>query len=65
MRKTLEDWEDGISVGGKKMSNLSYADATLVIATSAEELKIIMTNLERSQNQQHYDQDDLQTTNPT
>jgi exonuclease III len=47
MRKVLDNWQGGISVGGRKISNLRYADDTLLLAGSAEELTEIMRELER------------------
>ncbi|CAH2108374.1 unnamed protein product [Euphydryas editha] len=38
MRRALDDWQGGISIGGKKISNLRYADDTTLIASSEEEL---------------------------
>ena len=47
MRKVLENWEGGVSVGGKKFNNLRYADDTTIIAGNAEDLEDIMERLER------------------
>lgn len=46
MRKVLDDWEGGISIGGRKISNLRYADDTLIIAADEEQLINIMNKLE-------------------
>ena len=32
MRQALEDWDGGISIGGKRITNLRYADDTILIA---------------------------------
>ena len=32
MREVLEKWDKGISIGGRKVTNLRYADNTMVIA---------------------------------
>lgn len=47
MRKVLEGWEGGITIGGRKISNLRYADDTLILAATEEELRAIMEKLER------------------
>jgi len=36
MRQVLEEWQGDISIGGRKISNLRYADNILIIITSAE-----------------------------
>ncbi|CAG7733625.1 unnamed protein product, partial [Allacma fusca] len=38
MMKALENWEGGIKIGGRRISNLCYADDTTLIAASEEEL---------------------------
>ena len=42
MRRALDDWDGGLSVGGRKLSNLRYADDTTLIATDAVELKELL-----------------------
>lgn len=42
MRRALADWDGGISFGGRKLSNLRYADDTTLIATDPEELKELL-----------------------
>ena len=32
MREALEDWDGGISIGGRRITNLRYADDTILIA---------------------------------
>ena len=32
MREALEDWDGGISIGGRRITNLRYADDTTLIA---------------------------------
>ncbi|XP_037875941.1 uncharacterized protein LOC101744016 isoform X1 [Bombyx mori] len=46
MRKALEEWEGGISVGGIKISNLRYADDTTLFASSEKELADLFRRVE-------------------
>jgi hypothetical protein len=46
MRLTLENWEGGVKIGGKRLSNLRFADDTLLIANTAEELLELLRRLE-------------------
>ena len=46
MRLTLENWEGGVKIGGKRFSNLRFADDTLLIANTAEELLELLRRLE-------------------
>ena len=39
MRRALADWDRGLSVGGRRMSNLRYADDTTLLATNATDFK--------------------------
>lgn len=43
MREILDDWQGRMSIEEKKISNLRYADHTVVIAKDEEELVEIMT----------------------
>lgn len=47
MRRALEDWDGGISIGGRKINNLSYADDTTLIASSEEELARLLSRVEK------------------
>lgn len=47
MRKTLENWE---SVGGRKISNLRYADDTAILANSSEKFTELLNRLEQESN---------------
>ena len=38
MREALEEWESGISVGGRMVTNLKYADDTALLAGSKYDL---------------------------
>ena len=42
MRHVLDGWNGGISVGGWQLHNLRYADDTTLLATSQEELGILL-----------------------
>ena len=42
MRRVLENWNGGLSIGGYKLSNLRYADDTTLVATSALELEKLL-----------------------
>ena len=37
-----DDWDGGLSIGGRKLSNLRYADDTTLLATNAKELKTLL-----------------------
>lgn len=45
MREVLEDWNGEVSIGGRKINNLRYADDTLIIAAKKEEMVDIMDKL--------------------
>ncbi|KAI8429179.1 hypothetical protein MSG28_007716 [Choristoneura fumiferana] len=47
MRIALENWTDGIPIGGKNISNLRYADDTTLIATSRENIAKLLHRIER------------------
>ena len=42
MREALEDWDGGISIGGRMITNLRYADDTTLIAETKNDLIAIM-----------------------
>ena len=42
MRETLEYWDGGISIGGRRINNLRYADDTTLIAETKNDLIAIM-----------------------
>lgn len=46
MRSVLESWDGGVKIGGKRFSNLRFADDTLLIAGSPEELQEILHRLQ-------------------
>ena len=46
MRMVLEDWDKGISVGGRKISNLRYADDTTLLASTKDEIETLLRRLE-------------------
>ena len=37
MQRSLKDWNRGISVGGRRISNLRYVDDTTQVASDGEE----------------------------
>lgn len=47
MRQVLDEWNGGLPIGGQKISNLRYADDTVLIAKSEEELMILVDRLEQ------------------
>ena len=42
MREALEDWDGGISIGGRMITNMRYADDTTLIAETKNDLIAIM-----------------------
>ena len=42
MRRALADWNRGLSVGGRNISNLRYADDTTLLATSSSDLEELL-----------------------
>ena len=42
MRRALADWDRGLPVGGRRISNLRYADDTTLVATNASDLKDLL-----------------------
>ncbi|KAF2886657.1 hypothetical protein ILUMI_19516 [Ignelater luminosus] len=48
MRRTLENWNEGVKIGGRRFSNLRFADDTLLIAQNAEELLEFLRKLEEN-----------------
>jgi hypothetical protein len=46
MRKATEDWNGGITIGGKKICNLRYADDTTILASSEAELIHLLQRIE-------------------
>lgn len=40
MREATDDWTGGISIGGKQLSNLRYADDTILLAESEELIQL-------------------------
>ncbi|VEN38386.1 unnamed protein product [Callosobruchus maculatus] len=47
MRQVLDNWNGGITIGGSKISNLRFADDTILIAASQEELVALLNILEQ------------------
>lgn len=48
IRKATEGWNGGISIGGKKINNLRYADDTTLFADTEEELIILLQRVEQA-----------------
>nr|ADI61821.1 endonuclease-reverse transcriptase [Bombyx mori] len=46
MRKTLENWDGGITIGGVKVTNLRYADDTTLLATTEAEMTELLNRME-------------------
>lgn len=46
MRQALEGWRGGVSIGGRNISNLRYADDTTLIAASEEEMVELIKRVE-------------------
>lgn len=47
MRRTCENWEGGITVGGMKITNLRYADDTTLFAASESEMVALLDRMEQ------------------
>jgi len=50
MRETLDGYQGGLLIGGRRISNLRYADYVL-IATSEQELQVLVDRLNTVSNQ--------------
>ena len=48
MREALDKWDKGIGIGGRKVSNLKYADDTTLIAGNREDLIELIEKVESS-----------------
>ena len=53
MREALEEWESGISIGGRMVTNLRYADDTTLLAGTKEDLMELVERGRRA-NEQDY-----------
>src|SRR6201996_1350036 len=47
MRKALEGFKGGVSIGGRKICNLRYADDIVLLASSIEELQELVSRISR------------------
>lgn len=47
IRKATEKWQGGITLAGKRISNLRYADDTTLLASSEEEMAELLQRVER------------------
>ena len=48
MRDVLEKWDKGISIGGRKVTNLRYADDTTLVAGTIYDLTEVITKVKRA-----------------
>ena len=48
MREALEEWESGISIGGRMVTNLRYADDTTLLAGTKEDLVELVERVRRA-----------------
>ena len=48
MRDILEKWDKGIRIGGRKVTNLRYADDTTLIAGTKDDLTELITKVKRA-----------------
>lgn len=46
MRRTLEGWKEEVKISGRRISNLRFADDTLLIANNSEELQELIRRVE-------------------
>ena len=46
IRRTCEDWEGGVTIGGSKITNLRYADDTTLLAANETEMINLLTRME-------------------
>ena len=54
MRDVLEKWDKGISIGGRKVTNLRYSDDTTLIAGTKDDLTEIITKVKRQAKKSDY-----------
>ena len=50
-RETLDGYQGGLLIGGRRISNLRYADDIVLIATSEQELQVLVDRLNTVSNQ--------------
>ena len=48
MLDVLEKWDKGISIGGRKVTNLRYVDDTTLIAGTNDDLSELITKVKRA-----------------
>ena len=48
MRHVLENWDKGIGIGGRKVTNLIYADDTTLIVGTKYDLTELITKVKRA-----------------
>ena len=54
MRDVLEQWDKGISIGGRKDAKLRYADDTTLIAGTKYNLTVLITKFKRASEKPDY-----------
>jgi hypothetical protein len=47
MRETLEGYDGGVQIGGRRLTNLQYADDIVLLTNSEEELQLLIERLNR------------------
>jgi len=47
MREVMDGWEGGVHIGGRRLTNLRYADDIVLLAESEEELQKIVNRLDQ------------------
>ncbi len=45
IRRALDNWNAGLSIGGRKINNWRYADDTTLLATNIKELKELLVRV--------------------
>ena len=54
MRDFLKKWDKSISIGGRKVTNLRYADDTTSIAVTKDDLTELITKVKRASEEADY-----------
>ena len=47
MREALEGYDGGVQIGGRRQTNLQYADDIVLLTSSEEELQMLIERLDR------------------
>jgi len=51
IRETLDGYQSGLLIGGRRISNLRYADDIVLISASEQELQVLVDRLNTVSNQ--------------